>query len=330
MQLKSYTAPSMADAMALVRQELGEDAIIVSIQRAAGNQGVRITAALERDSDSLTDNDDETPPPPTLDILQKSFSQHAVPEALVVRLLAAARLVEREDPVAACVVALEAGFAFSPIPAVSPRPFILVGPPGTGKSSTIAKLAARTVIQKKTPGVISADTIRAGAIEQLSAFTRILDIDLTTARTPDQLRNLSEQGRDDSDILYIDTPGVNPFRPEDMAYLAELIDASGAEPVLVLAAGGDSVETADIAEAFASIGATRLLATRLDMTWRLGAMLGAADAGHLMFCDVGSSPRIADGLSALSPIMLARLILSGRTEVDTPPKGNSQTAEKTP
>ncbi|MBF0306560.1 MAG: GTP-binding protein, partial [Alphaproteobacteria bacterium] len=47
MRLKSYTAPSMAEAMHLVRQELGEDAIIVSTQRAVGGKGVRITAALE-------------------------------------------------------------------------------------------------------------------------------------------------------------------------------------------------------------------------------------------------------------------------------------------
>lgn len=329
MQLKSYTAPSMADAMALVRRELGEDAIIVSIQRAAGNQGVRITAAFERDIDPLTDADDDAPSP-TLNILRKCFFQHTVPEALSMRLLAAARLVERKDPVAACMVALEAGFVFSPIPAVSQRPFILVGPPGTGKSSTVAKLATRSLIQKKTPGVINADIIRAGAIEQLSAFTRILDIDLATARTPDQLRQLTEQGSSHSDVIYIDAPGVNPFRSEDMAYLSKLIEASGAEPVLVLAAGGDSVETADIAEAFASIGATRLLATRLDMSWRLGAMLSAADAGHLMLCDVGASPCIADGLTALSPHMLARLILSGRTESDTPAGENKQKAEKTP
>lgn len=330
MQLKSYTAPSMADAMALVRRELGEDAIIVSIQRAAGNQGVRISAAFDRDVDPMTGADDEEEPPPTLDILRQCFFQHAVPEALSVRLLAAARLVERTDPLAACMVALEAGFAFSPMPTVSSRPFVLLGPPGTGKSSTVAKLATRTLIQKKVPGVINADIIRAGAIEQLSAFTRILDIDLVTARTPDQLRQLSEQGCRHSDVIYIDTPGVNPFRREDMAYLSELIEASGAEPVLVLAAGGDSVETVDIAEAFASIGATRLLATRLDMTWRLGATLSAAEAGHLMFCDVGASPCIADGLSALSPLMLARLILSGRTGIEPPAEENRQKAEKTP
>ena len=47
MRLKSFTAPTMAEAMEMVRIELGDDAIIVSTQRAAGQKGVRITAALE-------------------------------------------------------------------------------------------------------------------------------------------------------------------------------------------------------------------------------------------------------------------------------------------
>ncbi len=326
MQLKSYTAPTMADAMALVRQELGEDAIIVSIQRAAGNQGVRITAALDHESDDAGDvGEDNTTLSPSLEILQKSFLQHGVPEALTTRLLMAARLVERQEPLAACAMALEAGYAFSPLPVVSPKPFILVGPPGVGKSSTVAKLAARAVIQKKKPGVITADSIRAGAAEQLAAFTRILNIELKTARTPELLHQMCESARDECDAVFIDTPGINPFRPEDIAYIARLIEASEAEGILVLAAGGDSVESAEIAEAFAGIGVTRILPTRLDMTRRLGALLNAADAGRLMFCDVGSSPRIADGLSAISPIMLARLLLSGRTESDALSKDQSDT-----
>jgi flagellar biosynthesis protein FlhF len=51
MRLKSYNAPTMAEAMRLVREELGDNAIIVSTQRSSDGQGVRITAALEDPSD---------------------------------------------------------------------------------------------------------------------------------------------------------------------------------------------------------------------------------------------------------------------------------------
>ena len=66
---------------------------------------------------------------------------------------------------------------------------------------------------------------------------------------------------------------------------------------------------ADIGEAFSASGATRILATRLDMTRRLGAILAAADAGQLMFSEVSLNPHVATGLCAINPVSMARMIL---------------------
>jgi len=91
----------------------------------------------------------------------------------------------------------------------------------------------------------------------------------------------------------------------------------------VLAAGGDASEAADLGEAFGASGATRLLATRLDMTRRLGAILAAADAGQLMFSEVSLNPHVATGLCAVNPVSMARLILPPEEElqprVEEPP-----------
>lgn len=94
-----------------------------------------------------------------------------------------------------------------------------------------------------------------------------------------------------------------------MDSLDQLVRAAGAEPVLVLAAGGDAMEAADIAASFAAIGVGRLVVTRLDMARRLGSLLAAADAARLTFCDVSATPHIADGLSPINPVSLARLIM---------------------
>ena len=92
----------------------------------------------------------------------------------------------------------------------------------------------------------------------------------------------------------------------------------------MLAAGGDASEAADIGEAFGTSGATRLLATRLDMTRRLGAILAAADAGQLMFSEVSLNPHVATGLCAVNPVSMARLILPPEEElqprVEEPPR----------
>ena len=69
------------------------------------------------------------------------------------------------------------------------------------------------------------------------------------------------------------------------------------------------MESADIAASFATIGTTRMLITRIDMTRRLGSVLAAADAGGLKFCDVSITSHIADGLSPINSISLARLIV---------------------
>ncbi len=314
MRLKSYIAPSMAEAMQLIRHELGDDAIIVSTQRAAGGKGVRITAALEpTDTDEMPGgwlDDEPSPSTPVSDIVRDALVDHSLPQRLVEALTAAARSSGLDDPQAACAVALEHHFVFAPLPDHgAPRPFLLVGPPGNGKSMTVAKLAARSTMKGRRVGVISADNVRAGANSQLSAFTGILKIDLVTARGPETLQRAIATCQGQHDIVFVDSPGLNPFKQADLDYLAAMVESANVEPILVLSAGGDPIEAAEIGEAFASVGATRLLATRLDTTRRLGSILSAAESAPLMFCDVSASPRVVNGVTAISPAIMARMIL---------------------
>jgi len=312
MRLKSFTAPTMAEAMEMVRLELGDDAIIVSTQRAAGQKGVRITAALEpEDADlAVAEMLAEDHPSSSAEAVRAALETHGLPQRLLERLTNAARTAEIADPTLACAAALEAGFTFAHLPEHSaPRPFMLIGPPGSGKSIAAAKLAARSVLKQRHVGVITCDNLRAGATEQLAAFTRILEIELIKARGPESLRRAVEAATGMFDLMLIDSPGLNPSKQADMDYLQELIEAADVEPILVMAAGGDAAEAAEVAEAFAAIGATRLFTTRLDTTRRLGAMLAGAEAGQLALCDVSASPHVASGISPISAISLARLLL---------------------
>jgi flagellar biosynthesis protein FlhF len=122
------------------------------------------------------------------------------------------------------------------------------------------------------------------------------------------------------DLVFIDSPGLNPFSHHDMDYLKGLISAADVEPILVIAAGGDAAEAGDIGEAFSAAGATRLLATRLDMTRRLGAILSAADGGQLMFSEVSLNPHVATGLCAVNPVSMARLILPPEEDLQPRPE----------
>jgi flagellar biosynthesis protein FlhF len=332
MRLKSYIAPSMAEAMQLIRQELGDDAIIVSTQRAAGGKGVRITAALEpADSDdALGEMFGDGDHAPASDFIKDALVDHNLPPRLIELLGTTARNSGLDDPQAACAAALEANFVFAPLPDHgAPRPFLLVGPPGNGKSMTVAKLAARSTMKGRRVGVITADNVRAGANSQLSAFTSILKIELISARGPETLQRAITGCQGHYDIVFIDSPGLNPFKQGDLDYLAAMVEAADVEPILVLAAGGDPLEAAEIGEAFGGVGATRLLATRLDTTRRLGSILAAADAAPLMFCDVSASARVVNGVTAINPTVMARMILPAQTaQIDQSPFPRAEASQR--
>ncbi|HUK08706.1 MAG TPA: AAA family ATPase [Stellaceae bacterium] len=305
MRLRNFTAPSMPEAMALVREALGADAIIVSAEDEAG--AVRVTAAAEeRDlGDADTGGGDDV-----TDRLSEALSASGVPGSLAEKLLMASLSFETGDELAALSGALSAVFAFEPVPErEQSRPLLLVGPPGVGKTMTVAKLAARAVLGKRRVRMITADTVRAGAIEQLGAVARILGLQLKAVQTPDQLAKVVAT-TDAEELVLIDSPGINPYNTTDRRELAQFVIAAGAEPMLVLAAGGDALDAVDMARIFRDLGSARMTATRLDLTHRLGSVLAAAEGARLAFAEAGVSADIADGLIPFAPLALARLLLA--------------------
>jgi flagellar biosynthesis protein FlhF len=116
--------------------------------------------------------------------------------------------------------------------------------------------------------------------------------------------------RSERQPVLIDTAGCDPFDPGQAAALLALARASGADIVAVLPAGLDAQESADLARAFAVLGARHLLPTRLDAARRLGGILAAAAAG-LALTEAGTGPGVADGLTPLSPEWLARRLEQG-------------------
>jgi len=156
--------------------------------------------------------------------------------------------------------------------------------------------------------VITIDTFRAGGVEQLRAFMRILKISLQVAQNPNELKNCLAQS-DGTALTLIDSAGTNPFIKQEMDELKGNIDASNAEPLLVMSAGGDAMESAETSESFSNLGVSRMLVTRLDLTRRLGGLLAAAEAGKLRFSDVSITPNVGEGLTPINPVALARLLL---------------------
>jgi flagellar biosynthesis protein FlhF len=153
--------------------------------------------------------------------------------------------------------------------------------------------------------VITADGKRAGAIEQLAAFTKLLELDLMVAPHPATLaRALARRG---AQPAIIDGAGLDPFDPAEAELLAATAAAANATLVLVLPANLDAEEAASLAAAHGRLGASFLIATRLDQARRLGAVVAAAGQG-LAIAGFGTGAGAADGFADPDPAMLqARL-----------------------
>jgi len=304
MRLRTFTAPTMGEAMRQVRTALGEDAVILSTEQ-EGKQ-VKVTAAVETGTAPATA---ASAAPEAMDELEAALRYHSVPKALADRLLATAGDLEGSTPQQALTAALRAQFGFQPLTDRKPaKPILLAGLPGAGKSSTLAKLAARAKVNGLAATAITCDLAKAGAIEQLATYAKALEMPAYRAKDAATLRKAVAKADANGTIL-IDTLGTNPLKAADLAQLRELADAAGAEIVLVMAAGGDAVESAELAAGYAEAGATRLIATKVDVARRYGGILASAEAGRLAFAGVGTSPEIASGLGALRADQLCRLIL---------------------
>jgi flagellar biosynthesis protein FlhF len=138
----------------------------------------------------------------------------------------------------------------------------------------------------------------------LAAFTRLLGIPLLVANHPVSLARALAQRRDGAPVL-IDTSGADPRDPVQAEELRGLATTAGAHVALVLSAGLDPDEAAEIAVAHAECGAVSLIATRLDLTRRLGGIVAAAAAARLPLTEAGIGAGAADGLIAFSPALLA-------------------------
>lgn len=287
MRLKVYQAPNIGAAMTLVRDELGPDALILASRQIDG--GFEITAAHEQAQQA------SAPQPQNHDA---ALRWHGVPATL------ASRMSDGD-----LMASLAQMFTFAALPCrPAAQPLLIVGPPGAGKTTTTARLATQLKLADQAPHVISADGRRAGAAEQLAAFTRLLSLTLVVADTPQQLTRAVARRPEDAPTL-IDMPGLNPADPADREYLETCREATAGAIALVLPAGLDPAEAADLALAFQELGATHLIATRLDLTRRLGGILSAAATG-LALSEAGIGAGIADGMIAVTPAFLAERLVA--------------------
>jgi len=321
MRLRKFTAPDIASAMKMVRDDLGEDAIILHTAHGRGNSGVSVTAAIDENTEFIPQHPaaitsammPKQSPKSHTDDLKRILRFNNTPEMLVSLLLEKDES-SKGDLNTALTALLRQHFNFYPLPLTSVGfRFALIGTPGIGKTLTVAKIAAQLKLEKFDVQLITTDTARAGGIEQLKSLADVMNVPVHVARDSKQLwQHLQEMPKNCRVI--IDTAGCNPYLKAEMDELNALINVGGFEPVLAMPAGMDASEALDVTQAFTCKGLKRLLVTRLDTARRFGSVLAAAHGSNLALCHGAASAHIAGGLKEMSPTLLAALLMQYRLQ----------------
>lgn len=166
----------------------------------------------------------------------------------------------------------------------------LVGPTGVGKTTTLAKLAAGQVLdRRKRAAFLTVDTFRVGAVEQLRVYGRIMDVPVEIAGDE---RDLAEKiaRHADKDVIFVDTAGVGQKDRMMLNKMAAYFAGNGSfETHLIVSATTQYRDLADIAERFRVFSPTSLIASKLDESNALGGVftLAATHAFPLSWFTIG-------------------------------------------
>jgi flagellar biosynthesis protein FlhF len=192
------------------------------------------------------------------------------------------------------------------------RVVALVGPTGVGKTTTIAKLAALSkLVDHQDVGLISTDTYRIGAIEQLRTFASIADIPMEVAYRPAEMTVALRRFRD-KEVVYIDTVGRSQRARRDLDQLKRFLEVAEPDEIhLVLNASTGAKTAYDILEQFRVLGPDRILFSKLDEAVTYGPIMNIACRQRMPLSYVTVGQGVPDDIRPADSSYLASIVYRG-------------------
>lgn len=186
----------------------------------------------------------------------------------------------------------------------------LVGPTGVGKTTTIAKLAANYRLrERRRVGLVTVDTYRIAAVEQLRTYADIIDLPMEVAATPRDMRAAIDR-LSGQELILIDTAGRSPRDEVKIQELKCLLAECRADEVhLVLSSVSGGICLEKTAEQFVSVGVTSLLLTKLDEAGGLGGLLSLLRRSRLPLSYLTHGQNVPDDIEAADGKKLARIMV---------------------
>ena len=193
-----------------------------------------------------------------------------------------------------------------------PRIVVLIGPTGVGKTTTIAKLAAKAKInERRRVGLITIDTFRIAAVDQLEKYAHIIGLPLLVARTPAELEAaVADLQTRQMDLVFVDSAGRSHRDELKMAELRQFLSVlPDSEVHLVVSTATHGATNLNIANRFATAGFNRIILTKVDETISFGPLAGALISIGRPVSFVTDGQNVPDDIVASDPERLAELVL---------------------
>ena len=192
--------------------------------------------------------------------------------------------------------------------------FSLVGPTGVGKTTTVAKLAARFAVAHGAGslGLITLDSYRIGAHEQLRTYGRILGVPAHLAQDGETLADLLDSMQHKKLVL-IDTCGVSQ-RDQRCSETVAMLDRLGVHRVLMLNASSHTETLEDVARAWRAADCAGAILTKLDEAVKIGGALDVVLRHKLMLLGLTNGQRVPEDWHGAKPSVLTHLALKPGAE----------------
>ena len=325
----TYTAKHIDEALKFARRDLGPDAVLLSSKPADPSRFPDHKDRIEVRFASFPKNPmgrgkkDTTP---LLDLSTSGHLTHALERRGVPFAIAESLAAHMQKPGGAAPRSLAQGqhdlakALERRLPPKKPKPngsaprvIALVGPTGVGKTTTLAKLAARAaLIDGHSVGLICVDHYRIGGIEQLQRYADLIGIPMEVARDADSLKRAVHRLQNASHI-FIDTEGRSPRDSKAIeAMAARLYNAHPqTETLLCFPASANHAEVHNLLERHAPLRPCGLICTKVDEALSFGSLITAPSLGQIPLLYLATGQRVPEDLETATPKRTAELICHG-------------------
>ena len=197
-----------------------------------------------------------------------------------------------------------------------PRIVLFIGPTGVGKTTTIAKLAGKYCVEeKKKVALLTADTYRIAAAEQLRTYANILETPFRVIYTPEELQTAVKDYWD-CDYIFIDTAGRSHQNADQLEKMKEMVEAlkdpGNYQVFLVLSATTKYRDLQRIADCYGKIADYELIFTKLDETEAVGNLLNMKFYTGAPVAYVTCGQNVPDDMEVFNPQKTVKQILGGK------------------